>query len=141
LGSSLAGVSADSPTDAWAVGFSITRNQDIQPLYLHWNGSAWALVSSRHLSSTYNYIQSVAAVSGNDVWAAGHRSLNHQVVTFVEHWDGAQWLIDPTPNRPGGGNYLYGLSVDPGVGLWAAGYFYPNDFSNFPTLVLHRSPA
>jgi len=135
-------VAVVSPTDVWAVGFSITRSQDIQPHYLHWDGSAWAVVPSPHLSSTYNVIQSVATVSGNDVWAAGYRTVDgHQVVTFVERWDGAQWRIDPTPNLPGGGNYLSGVSVDPGGGLWAAGYFYPSDASKFRTLILHRSLA
>jgi hypothetical protein len=135
-------VAVVSPRDVWAVGYSITRSQDIQPHYLHWDGSAWAVVPSPHLSSTYNIIQTVAVVSGNDVWAAGYRTLDgHQVVTLVEHWDGTQWRIDPSPNVQGGGNYLSGLSVDPGGGLWSAGYFYPHDFSGFRTLVLHRSPG
>jgi hypothetical protein len=135
-------VAVVSTRDAWAVGFSITRSQDIQPHYLHWDGSAWAVVPSPHLSSTYNVIQSVAAVSGNDVWAGGYRTVDgHEVVTLVEHWDGTQWSIDPSPNVQGGGNYLSGLSVDPGGGLWGAGYFYPHDFSGFRTLVLHRSPG
>jgi len=128
-----------SPSDAWAAGFSITPSQDIQPHFLHWNGSAWAVVSSPHLSSTYNILQSIVAVSGNLVWAAGSRSVNGHVVTFVERWDGARWRIEPTPNLQGGGNYLDGLSVDPGGGLWAVGYFYPHDFSGFRTLILHRS--
>jgi len=132
-------VSVISPTDAWAVGYTLPNNLDIQPHYLHWNGSAWAVVSSQHLSSTHNYLQSIAAVSRNRVWAAGYRTVNNHVVTFVERWDGARWSIDPTPNLQGGWNYLSGLSVDPGGGLWGAGHFYPLDFSGFRTLVLHRS--
>jgi hypothetical protein len=135
----LTDVAVVSPTDVWAAGYSISGIQDIQPHYLHWNGSSWTKVPSPHLASTYNTVQAIVAVSGDDVWAAGHRSLNHHVVTFVERWDGSQWRIDPTPSRPAGGNYLYGLSLDPGGGLWAAGYFYPNNFTDFPTLILHRS--
>jgi hypothetical protein len=133
-------VSVVSPTNVWAVGFTLPANLDIQPIFFHWDGSAWAVVPSPHLSSTYNYLQSIAAVSANRVWAAGYRTINdHQVVTFVERWDGAQWRIEPTPNRPDGGNYLSEVTVDPGGGLWSAGYFYPHDSSEFPTLIQRRS--
>jgi hypothetical protein len=134
-------VAVVGPTDVWAAGYSITRSQDIQPHYLHWDGSAWARVPSPHLPSTYNFIQGLVAVSTSDVWAAGHRAVNGQVVSLVEHWDGVGWRIDPTPSRPGGGNYLSGLSMDRAGGLWAAGYFYPNTSSKIRTLVLRRSSA
>jgi hypothetical protein len=134
-------VSVVSRTDVWAVGYSLPANLDIQPLFLHWDGSAWSVVPSPHLSSTYNYLQSIAAVSANSVWAAGYRTVDgHQVVSFVERWDGGQWRIESTPNRPNGGNYLFDVTVDPAGGLWSAGYFYPQDSSDFQTLIQHRSP-
>ena len=37
----LHGVSADSATDAWAVGFSETNPNPRQTLIVHWNGTAW----------------------------------------------------------------------------------------------------
>ena len=98
------------------------------------------MVPTPHLSSTYNYLQSVVAVAPNRVWAAGSRTLNgHQVVSFVERWDGTKWRIESTPNRPDGGNYLFDVTVDPAGGLWSAGYFYPEDFTNFQTLIQQRS--
>lgn len=137
----LSDVSVVSPTDVWAVGYSIPANGDIQPLFLHWDGVAWSVVPSPHLSSTYNYLQSVAAVSADRVWAAGYRTLDgHEVVSFVERWDVTQWRVESTPNRSGGGNYLFDVTVDPAGGLWSAGYFYPDDSSNFQTLIQHRSP-
>jgi hypothetical protein len=137
----LTDVSVISSTDVWAVGYSLPVNLDIQPLFLHWDGLAWSVVSSPHLSSNYNYLQSIAAVSSNRVWAAGYRTVNgHHVISLVERWDGTQWRIESTPNRPAGGNYLFDLTVDPTGGLWSAGYFYPDDSSNFQTLIQHRSP-
>jgi hypothetical protein len=134
-------VSVISPTDVWAVGYTIPANLDIQPVFFHWDGSAWSVVPSPHLSSTYNYLQSITAVAANRVWAAGYRTVNgHQVVSFVERWDGGQWRIESTPNRPYGGNYLFDVTVDPAGGLWSAGYFYPVDSSDFQTLIQHRSP-
>ena len=134
-------VSVVSPTDVWAVGYTLPANLDIQPIFFHWDGSAWSVVLSPHLSSTYNYLQSITAVSANRIWAAGYRTINgHQVVSLVERWDGAQWRLESTPNRPDGGNYLFDVTVDPAGGLWSAGYFYPEDSSDFQTLVQHRSP-
>jgi hypothetical protein len=133
-------VSVVSPTDVWAVGYTLPANLDIQPIIFHWDGSAWAVVPSPHLSSTYNQLESVAAVSANRVWAVGYRTVNdHDVITLVERWDGAQWRLESSPNRPEGGNYLSDVTVDPGGGLWSAGYFYPHDSSDFSTLIQHRS--
>jgi hypothetical protein len=133
-------VAVVSPSDVWAVGYTLPANLDIQPIFFHWDGSAWAVIPSPHLSSTYNYLQSIAAISANRVWAAGYRTVDdHEVITLVERWDGTRWRIEPTPNRPDGGNYLSEVTVDPEGGLWGAGYFYPHDSSEFRTLIQHRS--
>jgi hypothetical protein len=134
-------VAVVSPTDVWAVGFSLPPAGTSQPHVLHWDGSTWSVVPTAPLSSTYNTFESVVAVSANRVFAAGYRTVNgHEVVSFVERWDGAQWRIESTPNRPDGGNYFFDVTVDPAGGLWSAGYFYPNDSSDFQTLIQHRSP-
>jgi hypothetical protein len=134
-------VAVVSPTDAWAVGYSRSNTLDIQPYFLHWDGSAWRTVPSPHLSSTYNFLQSIVAESSGDVWAGGYRTVDREEVSLVEHWDGTAWRLDPTANKPDGGNFLYGLASDPGGGLWSAGYFYPEDFSPFTTLMMHRSSS
>ena len=38
----LNGVSADSATDAWAVGFYLNSTRASRPLILHWDGTAWS---------------------------------------------------------------------------------------------------
>jgi hypothetical protein len=134
-------VAVVSPTDAWAVGFTLPANLDIQPHYLHWDGSAWTVVPNPHLPSTHNYLTSVAAISGNRVFSAGYRTVNGHVVTFVERWDGVRWRLDRTPSLQGGGNLLSDMSLDRAGGLWAAGYFYPQDPNHIRTLILHRSLA
>jgi len=132
-------VAAVSPTDVWAVGYSVPANLDIQPHFLHWNGAAWSVIPSPHLTSTYNYLQGITAISANRVWAVGSRTVSgDQDVSFVERWDGAQWRIEPTPNRANGGNYLYDVTVDPTGGLWSVGYFYPDGSSDLRTLIQHR---
>ena len=43
---SLAGVSASSTTDAWAIGRTQVNRSDFAPLALHWNGTAWSVSPS-----------------------------------------------------------------------------------------------
>src|SRR5215467_14421256 len=66
IGGSLTGVSADSASDAWAVG-----SAGSSALILHWNGTSWARVPSPRPSSKYNALSGVSAVSPTDAWAVG----------------------------------------------------------------------
>jgi len=82
-------VSADSPTDAWAVGRSI----------LHWDGSSWSIVDvpKRALYTA------ISATSSTDVWVGGlvesRRFVphTHGWFPFTEHFDGSTWEVVPTP--------------------------------------------
>ncbi len=68
----LAGVTAVSATDIWAVGnFEPAVNVAVQTLTEHWNGTAWSVVPSPNVGSGNNNLFGVAAVSTNDVWAVG----------------------------------------------------------------------
>jgi hypothetical protein len=79
--SSLANISAVSPTDIWAVGadaFTIyTGEGDAVTTYFtlfeHWDGSAWNIVpgASTNGTSAVGRLFGVAAVSTGDVWAVG----------------------------------------------------------------------
>ena len=68
----LVAVSADSSTDAWAVGGHLIE---------HWNGSTWKAVT--HPAGS---LASVVAVSPTDAWAVGGSGK-----TLIEHWDGTSW--------------------------------------------------
>src|SRR6266568_2398864 len=71
----LAGVTAVSATDIWAVGnFEPAVNVAVQTLTEHWNGTAWSVVSSPGVGSGFNTLQAAAAVSTNEVWAVGQSS-------------------------------------------------------------------
>src|SRR5205085_7837139 len=62
-GSTLAAVSADSPSDVWAVGWS--RPGAFAPLVERWNGQRWSLVTSANgfPSSSFDRLLAVAAVA------------------------------------------------------------------------------
>ena len=57
VAASFNGAWASAPNDAWVVGDG--------GAILHWNGSAWASVSS----GTMNHLQAVWGASANNVWA------------------------------------------------------------------------
>ncbi len=122
----LYGVTAISPTDAWAVGYRATTTTD-KTLILHWNGSKWVKVASPNAGGT-NRLYGVAAVSATDVWAVGYHmgtTLNSVNRTLTEHWDGATWTVVPSPNAKVGKhaspNQLNGVTVS-GTNVLAAGY-------------------
>src|SRR5437870_13340710 len=75
---SLSGVSADSATDAWAVGHSGQQvmGQPEETIVLHWNGTSWSKVVSPNpggtTSSSQSVVCGVSARSASDAWAVGN---------------------------------------------------------------------
>ena len=51
----------------------------------HWNGTAWSVVASPN-AGTINSLQSVAAVSANDVWAVGYRYNFTRRTSFIAEY-------------------------------------------------------
>src|SRR5262249_23565307 len=69
----LYGVAAVSSSDAWAVGdYHNTIDAVFRTLVERWNGSTWSIVSSPNGDTQENVLNSVAAISGSDVWAVGY---------------------------------------------------------------------
>jgi hypothetical protein len=69
----LTGVTSLSATDAWAVGATLdfTLGELEQTLTLHWDGAAWAVVSSPNQGPGSNLLQGVDSPGGSSVFAAG----------------------------------------------------------------------
>src|SRR5205823_1593623 len=71
----LKSVAATASNDVWAVGFQFDYDQVItnsRTLIEHWNGSTWSIVRSPNRGTNNNYLESVAAIASNDVWAVGY---------------------------------------------------------------------
>ena len=72
----LTAVAGDSPSDAWAVGY--TGNPRVpfpvfQTWIEHWNGSTWNITTAPTIpSSTSSQLLGVAAISSTDAWAVGN---------------------------------------------------------------------
>ncbi|MEY9863732.1 hypothetical protein ABH935_009385 [Catenulispora sp. GAS73] len=106
----LQSVHAVSANDVWAVGTALgDTGGDSNNLALHWNGSAWTSVKIPNVdtpSQGSNFMESVTALSSNDVWAVGAATGSAGVnQTMIEHWNGSAWSIVPGANEdPQGDN-------------------------------------
>jgi hypothetical protein len=141
--SSLIAVSADSPTDAWAVGRQAEPDSNLLTgLVEHWDGHAWSVVT-RLPNLGNSELLGVYAASPDDVWAL------HWVPTpdgelgedVFLHWDGSSWTTVPVP-----GPHEYALDYDyvaiagrgPG-NIWAAGSVFDSAVPSLKPLIAHLS--
>ena len=128
-------MSADSPSDIWAVGEFTPHGtvcdgpppKDIQrtrPLISHWNGHQW-LVSDASPRGTGLSLVSVAALSPTNVWAVGNESVHHNGYRgIIEHWNGRTWRVVPSLHPgPRGRGFLRSMSAVGPHDIWAVGYY------------------
>jgi hypothetical protein len=128
---SLVAVSADSATDAWAVGSYFGGEKN---LYLHWTGAAWKQVGGPDNST----LTGVAAISPTDALAVGYyTSSTGATVTLALHWNGKTWAKVATPNPGGAGDdELLGVTAVSATDAWAVGYLLTGA-AGLQTLILH----
>jgi hypothetical protein len=131
-GNVLAGISATSATDIWAVGDMVAPGTPVKTLVEHFDGAQWTVVPSPNPlgsgSLNQNVLTSVHANATNDATAVGFLSNSgtRTVTTLVEHWDGTQWTVIPSPNQSetaGSFNTLQSVTGTSGSNLYAAGFF------------------
>jgi hypothetical protein len=118
----LKGVAAVSASDVWAVGdYYDASAGGSRTLILHWDGSQWAHVPSPAPSPGEEgvFLNSVTAVSANDVWAVGYSLLDWGTSRpLILHWDGSQW--QPPESLQMGGR-LHDVSAVSSTDVWAVG--------------------
>ncbi len=121
LNNELNAVSADSTTEAWAVGFHVVGSVD-RTLTEHWNGARWSVLASPNVGSDRNDLRGVAAKSPTDAWAVGAVGVTN--ATLAEHWNGTSWSVVPSPNplpTTKGNNFLTGVTAVSADDVWAVG--------------------
>lgn len=118
-GGSFSSVSADSSTDAWAVG-TIGSGVGASPLADHWNGTSWQQAAVPKNQTTV-HLDAVSAASSSDAWAVGSsgNQFPHYQTPLAYHWDGKTW----TNHTTAAGNFHAERGVaDIGPGnAWAVG--------------------
>jgi hypothetical protein len=125
--------------NTWAVG---------EHTILHWDGTAWRVVSTLPLPNPNGFdgLLAVAAAGPNDIWAVGGSTeypatpANPPPVRrfpIIEHWDGRQWSRVGAPN-PGIGGFLTGIAVAGPSDVMAVGsYNVAPTSTTEQTFVLH----
>src|SRR6266702_4571411 len=94
-----------------------------QTLIEQWNGTNWNVVSSPNVGSYANYLDGVAAVSANNIWAVGayNNSVNWQIL--IEQWNGTNWNVVSSPNPGTNSDFLRSVARVPRTNqVWAVGY-------------------
>jgi hypothetical protein len=129
------GLSFDSPSDGWAVGYHLpSASLDAgAPLVTHWDGHAWTaspvldpprLATSGGVTwADWALPDAVAAISPDDVWLAGWFETSSGSLapdgSFLEHWDGSAWSVVSFPARKT--IHLTSLDALSADDVWAVG--------------------
>jgi hypothetical protein len=137
-GNALLATAALSSSDAWAVGAEPNPSAFLTaPLAEHWDGSQWSIIPTPLISEPSAQLNSIAALSSTDIWAAGFSDNPNCLCgkTVVEQWNGSSWRKLVTPN-PGVADYLTGIAAISATDVWAVGYEWISNFTELP-LLLH----
>jgi hypothetical protein len=79
---------ADSPTDAWAVGYYPGPNSMLAGSIAHWNGTAWSDVTG---VPPTDQLFRVWGSGPNDVWVVGDQVVGENLGAIILHFDGSSW--------------------------------------------------
>jgi hypothetical protein len=123
-------VDATSATDAWAVGYangaSGVNGAPRNNLALHWNGTAWSVVSTPNPGVSGRQLSGVEAITPTNAWAVGwyYESLSPAFGdALVLHWNGTAWSQTTVPVPGNYLNQLYGVSASSASDIWAVGTY------------------
>jgi hypothetical protein len=135
-------ISADSASDAWAVGFTLRSTGSLGSLAEHWNGKTWALTATRSASAYDNNFNGVSADSPTDAWAVGYYYTGSKNEPLIEHWNGSVWAGSPSPSVGGnyGGSFNAVVALSP-TNVWAVGEINTSNNGNTQALIEHWNGA
>jgi hypothetical protein len=119
----LAGVSATSANDAWAVGAYYPSGSNVlATLAEHFDGTRWTAFPLPNVGVQENALLAVSTTSTGLGWAAGYFVNGaFQQKTLIEHFDGTVWSVVPSPSPGAQQNILYGVAAITDSDVWAVG--------------------
>jgi hypothetical protein len=120
---SLTGVTAVSPTDAWAIGRDIYGD----PHILHDSGGTWTDVPFPGSGNDGVTLLKISAAPGENPWVAG----NGPDGPVLLQWTGSQWVSQAAPSGDTG---LSMVAVYSATDVWVAGLI-PNPDSYYEPLL------
>ncbi len=142
LGFYLNDVAALAQGDVWIVGQVFRRHAPAgAPFTEHFDGVAWTDVSNPALHSPQwsyqvpGWLNGVAAMAPDDIWAVGQWYPRGSARQLVEHWDGTAWARIPQ-RRVGALSFLYGVGGSGPDDVWALGT-HSTENGPYRTLIEH----
>jgi hypothetical protein len=119
----LAGVSAASTTDAWAVGTYYPSGSGVlATLAHHFDGTRWTAFPLPNVGAQENTLLAVSMPSPGLAWAVGYFvNGKFQQQTLIEHFDGTVWSVIPSPSPGAQQDILYGVAAITDSDVWAVG--------------------
>jgi hypothetical protein len=134
-GGELDGVTALSPSNVWAVGWTGPASEGTgqQTLIMHWNGKTWTRVPSPNAAGgSASIVNSVTAVSAGNAWAVGYYiAADGTYHTLSLYWNGAHWTLVPS-QFPGGDGSFLGVTASWTHNIWAVGIRNPTRCGHGP---------
>ena len=119
----LAGVSAASISDAWAVGAYFPSSSGVlATLAEHFDGTRWTAFPLPNVGVQENVLLAVSMPAPGTVWAVGYFvNGKFQEQTLIEHFDGTVWSVVPSPSPGAEQNILFGVAAISDSDVWAVG--------------------
>jgi hypothetical protein len=119
----LAGVSAASATDVWAVGaYYPAASNILASLAHHFDGVRWTAYPLPNVGGEQNVLLAVSMPAPARAWAVGfYESGKFQQQTLIEHFDGNVWSVVPSPSPGALQNILHGVAAITDTDVWAVG--------------------
>ena len=121
-------ISADSATDVWVVGSTISAAQSSVPEALHYDGTSWKVVAVPQPSQATGTLGAVTAISPANAWAVGEDIGAGSAIggsTLIEHWNGSTWSVVASPT-PGAYPSLVGVAARSASDVYAVGTNLPS---------------
>lgn len=119
----LAGVSAASMTDAWAVGAYYPSSSNVlATLAHHFDGTRWTAFPLPNVGAQENVLYAVSMPTTGKAWAVGYYVSGKFVQqTLIEHFDGNVWSVVPSVSPGALQNILFGVAAITDSDVWAVG--------------------
>jgi hypothetical protein len=118
----LYGLAALPDGTAWATGtYTQASGHTGRALAEHWNGTRWSVVPAANPGSAEDMLYSAAAVSDDDVWAAGtYADSAGYFHPLIERWDGRRWSAAAIAGLSASHGILTSVTAADGQ-VWATG--------------------
>jgi hypothetical protein len=128
----LVGVAVVAANDVWTFG-----NSNAAPgLQLQrFNGTTWYVVPAPALPASAA-INSMRAVSSNNIWAVGYQQSSQGSLPLIVHWNGLSWAVVHNPAESENGSLLSVVAIG-GTYVWAVGQIYGGSHTGPRPLIEH----